>query len=52
MGERESLPFFGRPKPANTLPKALPQPAVGALLEAVATTHHSGEPTGLSATWR
>ena len=29
------MPFVGRPKPAKTLPRALPQPAVAALLEAV-----------------
>jgi integrase/recombinase XerC len=29
------MPFVGRPKPAKTLPRSLPRPAVGALLEAV-----------------
>jgi site-specific recombinase XerC len=29
------MPFVGRPKAAKTLPRSLPQPAVGALLEAV-----------------
>lgn len=29
------MPFVGRPKATKTLPRALPQPAVGALLEAV-----------------
>ena len=29
------MPFVGRPKAAKTLPRSLPQPAVGALLDAV-----------------
>lgn len=29
------MPFVGRPKPPKTLPRALPQPAAAALLEAV-----------------
>jgi site-specific recombinase XerC len=29
------MPFVGRPKPAKTLPRSLPQPAVAALLDAV-----------------
>jgi integrase/recombinase XerC len=33
------MAFVGRPKPAKTLPRSLPRPAVGALLEAV-DGHH------------
>jgi integrase/recombinase XerC len=43
-GERiaaNPMPFVGRPKPAKTLPRSLPRPAVGALLEAVDGNHES-----------
>ena len=33
------MPFVGRPKATKTLPRSLPQPAVGALLEAVDGDH-------------
>jgi integrase/recombinase XerC len=33
------MPFVGRPKAAKTLPRSLPQPAVGALLDAVDRDH-------------
>jgi integrase/recombinase XerC len=35
------MPFVGRPKAAKTLPRALPQSPVGALLEAVDRDHES-----------
>jgi site-specific recombinase XerD len=35
------MPFVGRPKPAKTLPRSLPQPAVGALLDVVGHDHAS-----------
>ena len=35
------MPFVGRPKATKTLPRSLPQPAVGALLEAVDGDHAS-----------
>jgi len=35
------MPFVGRPKAAKTLPRSLPQPAVGALLAAVDRDHES-----------
>jgi integrase/recombinase XerC len=39
------MPFVGRPKAAKTLPRSLPQPAVGALLEAVGGRHESSRRT-------
>src|SRR5258708_39671167 len=39
------MPLVGRPKPAKTLPKALPQSAVGALLETVARDRSSSRRT-------
>ena len=39
------MPFVGRPKAAKTLPRSLPQPAVGALLEAVDRDHESNART-------
>jgi integrase/recombinase XerC len=35
------MPFVGRPKAAKTLPRALPQPAVAALLDVVDRDHES-----------
>jgi hypothetical protein len=35
------MPFVGRPKPAKTLPRSLPQPAVAALLDVVDRDHQS-----------
>jgi site-specific recombinase XerD len=35
------MPFVGRPKPAKTLPRSLPRPAVDALLDAVDAPHGS-----------
>ena len=39
------MPFVGRPKPAKTLPRSLPHPAVAALLEAVDGQHESSRRT-------
>jgi len=39
------MPLVGRPKPAKTLPKALPQSAVGPLLETVARDRSSSRRT-------
>ena len=42
------MPFVGRPKAAKTLPRSLPQPAVGALLEAVEADREPKRPTDWS----
>ena len=39
------MPFVGRPKPARTLPRSLPRPAVAALLEVVDRDHESARRT-------
>ena len=39
------MPFVGRPKPAKTLPKALPQPAVAALIAALQADRDSPRAT-------